>query len=271
MGDAIIDDELAGAEVRVLARGLRVLRVFERRNRWLSNREIAAITLLPRTTVSRLTSKLAATGYLLRSPETAKYQLGYRIADIGGFDISEATLMMVACPLLEEIVESAPVSVIVYKRVGASLCSLGLLGAGATAQERERYDTAVSLDASDAGCALLAMLPQAEQRAILSEAKDIESLRSEIEAAATQIAKKGFAVGVRNSAGGGLSCVSVVMRVHEDGQWFAFELLGHADQISVDRLDYDLGPALVRVKRVFELEFGKLGLVDVDEVSTQPC
>jgi DNA-binding IclR family transcriptional regulator len=251
MGNAIIDDELDAAEVKKLARGLKIL---------LSNREISSLTLLPRTTVSRLTSRLAAAGYLLRSPETARYQLGYRIKDLGTFEMSEADLMFVARPLLEEIVESAPVSVTLYKRSNSHLRCLDVLGAAS--EFSERLDSTVSLGVPGAGHAILAMLPQSEQTDLLRElerlgrGEDVDSVRREIKDAVMQVARKGFYVKVGRGGSGRFSSVSVVLRIPDGDQWFAFELQGHAGGISLDRLDYDLGPALVHVKRKIEAALG---------------
>ena len=52
----------SAGSVRVLARGLTILRVFSPKNDWLSNHEIAAAADLPRPTVSRLTANLAEMG-----------------------------------------------------------------------------------------------------------------------------------------------------------------------------------------------------------------
>jgi DNA-binding IclR family transcriptional regulator len=256
MDNAIIDDDLDG-DAKVLARGLTILRVFEPQNRWLSNREIGSLTSLPRTTVSRLTARLAVAGYLLQSPETAKYQLGDRVRDIGEAEVelSEADVVPAARPLLEEIAEFAPVSATTYKREGALLRCVDFLGAASGQESSEEAGSTLSLDSPGAGRLILAMLPQNEQAVALKkversgQGEAAASLHREIDDAAAQIARKGFCVRVGCGVKGRFNRVGVVMQLPMGAQWFAFELQGPGNLLPPDRFNYELGPALAQVKR----------------------
>ena len=61
--------------VEALARGLDVLRAFGQKGGVLGNQDIAAITGLPKPTISRLTYTLTQLGYLTYSTRLEKYQL----------------------------------------------------------------------------------------------------------------------------------------------------------------------------------------------------
>lgn len=59
-----------------LAKGLDILRCFSPERPSLGNKELVALTGLPKATVSRFTYTLVRLGYLLPEPNSAKYRLG---------------------------------------------------------------------------------------------------------------------------------------------------------------------------------------------------
>jgi DNA-binding IclR family transcriptional regulator len=82
--------------VNALARGLELLSAFTPENRYLSNAELAKHTLLPKSTVSRLTETLVRLGYLRYATRLRRYSLGTSVLALGhsmlsGFEVAAAS------------------------------------------------------------------------------------------------------------------------------------------------------------------------------------
>jgi len=76
-------DESYSKAVRVLSRGLTLIRAFCPRNRPLNNGELSVATGLTRPTVSRITATLTRMGYLDYLPNQARYRLGEAALALG--------------------------------------------------------------------------------------------------------------------------------------------------------------------------------------------
>src|SRR4051812_4180750 len=89
------------SEVRVLARGLAILRAFEPANEWRTNTELSVVTGVPKPTVSRITANLTEGGYLLYSAERAAYRLSTSVLALGFVAASHRNLVVIARPLMK--------------------------------------------------------------------------------------------------------------------------------------------------------------------------
>ena len=93
--------------VTALARGLAILRCFERGPQYLGNTEIAAATGLPKPTVSRLTLTLTSLGFLTHSPAQEKYALGTAVLSLGHAFLKGSNIMTIAHPLMRDLADHA--------------------------------------------------------------------------------------------------------------------------------------------------------------------
>lgn len=69
--------------ITALARGLDILKCFQRGDNGLTNQDFAQRTGLPKPTVSRLTHTLCALDYLVADPRTGTYRLGAGVLRLG--------------------------------------------------------------------------------------------------------------------------------------------------------------------------------------------
>jgi len=113
MVDAIISRQERGRSPRnrSLERGLNILRVFRPGGSLRGNAEIAERTGLPRSTVSRLTQTLVASGFLEHDRRANAYRLGALVLGLAEAWIAGSDVLPVAVPLMKRASEKLKVNV----------------------------------------------------------------------------------------------------------------------------------------------------------------
>lgn len=96
---------------RSLERGLAIIRAFQLDAPSLTNAEIAAITGLARTTVSRLTRSLVDSGFLEYDIASLRYRLGPPFLSFGKLARRGSVVLRLARPLMREIAEALSINV----------------------------------------------------------------------------------------------------------------------------------------------------------------
>ncbi len=96
---------------RSLERGLNILRVFRPGASLRGNAEIAERTGLPRSTVSRLTQTLVASGFLEHDRRANAYRLGALVLGLAEAWIAGSDVLLVAVPLMKRVSERLRVNV----------------------------------------------------------------------------------------------------------------------------------------------------------------
>ncbi|GAB1455558.1 MAG: IclR family transcriptional regulator [Spirochaetia bacterium] len=89
--------------VRSIERALDILDCFEPGRLELSLTDIATRIDLSMSTTSRIVATLEKRAYLSRNPDTQRYSLGTRIAQIGALGLSNLELRKVALPYMREL------------------------------------------------------------------------------------------------------------------------------------------------------------------------
>jgi DNA-binding IclR family transcriptional regulator len=162
----------AGAEieeVRVLARGLTILRVFTPKNEWLSNHEIAAAADLPRPTVSRLAANLAEMGYLETSGNRGQYRLGTSVLALGYAALNHLDIFEVARAHLARFAEAEDALVVLATRDGLWMVCNQVHYSRAMLTLRVNVGSRLALARSAVGGALIGALPEAERADLLEQ------------------------------------------------------------------------------------------------------
>ncbi|MCO7515418.1 IclR family transcriptional regulator [Pseudomonas guariconensis] len=108
----------AGDSLLTVNRGLQVLRAFRNERTPLSNAEIVARTGLPKSTVSRLTSTLLASGFLRHAPGGRQFELGLGSLGIGHAFLETSPLVRLALPFMQDLADELNVSVALAIRNG---------------------------------------------------------------------------------------------------------------------------------------------------------
>ncbi len=250
-------------QVRVLARGLSILRAFTPRNVWLTNREISDITFLPRPTVSRLTTSLTALGYLEYSAALRKYRLGMLVLALGYSTLAAIDVRVLARPLLQRLSDQEEVPIVLASRDGMAMvasevchCQTAIFSLSVNVGSR------LSLPSSATGLALLAAMAPEERHETLREIKSRfkkkwPELQRLIEGAIEQYRHRGFctALGTLES---GVNGVAVALDTPGAPHSFTIGAAGPSVRFPAERLETDLGPKLLAIKRDLEARLADL-------------
>src|SRR5690606_17059313 len=89
--------------VEALARGLQVMRCFGPGVKTLGNLDLAELTGLPKSTVSRIVYTLTALGYLRYHTDTGRYSPGYGVLALGFGLLANLEVRQLARPLMEDL------------------------------------------------------------------------------------------------------------------------------------------------------------------------
>ncbi len=153
-----------------LAKGFRVLEAFSSGHAQMTISDVSRVTGLDSGTVFRNLNTLFDLGYLERDDDSKQFRLSLKVLDLGFHAIGRSDIRDLVLPILRELVsqvgEAASLGVleggdILYlERVRAGVARLGV---------DIRVGTRVPAYCSVVGQALLAFLPQKEQKKILQD------------------------------------------------------------------------------------------------------
>lgn len=244
--------------VRVLARGLTILRVFSPRNDWLSNHEIAAAANLPRPTVSRLAANLAEMGYLETSRNRGQYRLGTAVLALGYSAMMHLDVIEVARPHLARFAEEEDALVVVATRDGLSMVCNEVWFARAMLTLRVNVGSRLSLPRSALGGALIGVLPESERKALLEQIRekhkdDWDQIEGALRDAERQMRDKHFYTSIGRLEQG-VNGIGVVLDLPSAPHKFVLGIAGPSFRFKQKLLDQELGPRLLEVKRQIERE-----------------
>lgn len=155
-----------------LARGLEVLRCFSPERTSLGNKELAALTGLPKATVSRFTYTLLRLGYLRMEPHSTRYRLGSAVLSLSYPLLASMGVRQVARPAMHKFADAIQGSVSLGMRDRLEIVYLE------TARARTVYSTKMAevglshpLVASAIGRAYLCACTPEERERLLNETR----------------------------------------------------------------------------------------------------
>jgi IclR family transcriptional regulator, pca regulon regulatory protein len=196
----VSDSETSKSMVMSLAKGFRVLEVFDAREPEMTLSQIAARAELDPGTTFRLVKTLVMLGYLVAG-DAKKYRLGLKVLDLGFNAFGKMDFHAIARPILRSLVgsvnEAASVAVLdgpemVYlERVQLPLGRLGIT---------QRVGARIPVYCTAVGHAILAYMPMEERLRILN-ARERKKLTpntpvsiAEIESRLQKVRELGYAV-----------------------------------------------------------------------------
>jgi len=251
------------APVRVLARGLSILRAFTPRNEWLSNQEIAAKTALPRPTVSRLTTNLTGLGYLSYSTASRKYRLGTSVLALGFSALANIDIRVLARPLLQRLADQEDVLVVLASRDDmAMVCNEVCHSRKSIFSLRVNVGSRLVLPYSAMGLALLgAMTPEEREEALRQIhrgfKKNWPELQDLIKAAMEQYQRCSFCTTLETLESG-INGIAVAIDTPGASHSFTIGLAGPSFRLPADRLESELGPKLLAIRRDLETRLAEI-------------
>jgi DNA-binding IclR family transcriptional regulator len=232
-------------EVRVLARGLSILRAFTPRNEWLSNQEIAVKTSLPRPTVSR------------------KYRLGASVLALGFGALANMDIRVLARPLLQRLADQEDALVVLASRDAmAMVCNEVCHSSKSIFTLRVNVGSRLVLPYSAMGLALLGAMTSEEREEALRQIsrsfkKNWRELQQLIEAAVEQFRRCGFCTTL-GTLESGINGISVAVDTPGAPHSFTIGLAGPSFRFPSERLESDLGPKLLAIRRDLETRLAEL-------------
>ena len=250
-------------QVRVLARGLSILRAFTPRNEWLSNQDIAAKTSLPRPTVSRLTANLTGLGYLSYSAASRKYRLGTSVLALGFGALANMDIRVLARPLLQRLADQEDALVVLASRDGmAMVCNEVCHSSKSIFTLRVNVGSRLVLPYSAMGLALLGAMTQEERDEALRQVsrdfkKNWRDLHKLLEAAVEQFQRCGFCTTV-GTLESGINGIAVAVDTPGAPHSFTIGLAGPSFRFPAERLESDLGPKLLAMRRDLETRLAEV-------------
>ena len=251
----------AGNTVRVLARGLTLIKAFCPRNLPLTNGELARATGLPRPTISRITATLTRLRYLEYLPEPASYRLGVAALALGFGALSGLDVRLRARARMQRFADSEDLLVVLATRDDmAMVCHEVCRGRGALTI-RVGVGSRLLLPHSAMGRAWIASLPGQAYRALMEEFQarfPQEQLGGVMDEAATQIQSLGFCVTVSSLEPDVNSVATPLGYALAPGQY----VLGcsvPAFRYPPERCRLELGPRLLQLRHDIERDLQPTG------------
>lgn len=203
--------------VEALARGLSILETLSRAQRPLSNGTLAKETGLAPSTVSRLTHTLTVLGYVRLTSTDRTYELTAKNLTLGYPILAGLSLIKRAQPLLKELSDQTGETVALAIRDGLHITFVDVNQGRNMVAVRLAMGGRLPIAVSAAGIALIAALPEKEQRNIGNRVRSYISKRSgnigAFDRSLLEAQEQGVAV-VRNVWRTGIGGVAVAVESH---------------------------------------------------------
>lgn len=182
-----------------LARGLAILRAFQLDEQLLGNVEIAEITGLPKSTVSRLTFTLTQLGYLRYREEFGKYELAAGVVGLAYPYLANMALPAIARPLMVELAEKTRTNIGLGVQEGLSILYLEYALGESNPNRRQRVGFRVPLVRSALGRACIAAMHPEERNRLYEQLREHyphewSDLHEQLDDAVAQVETNGYCI-----------------------------------------------------------------------------
>ena len=244
-----------------LARGLEVLRAFQSQSGSMSNKEISALTNIPKPSITRLTYTLGEMGYLQQNKTDGKYELSAGILSLGYPLLSGLRIRHLAHDYMAELASSAGCTVALASRDRLTMVYVDECCGNSSTTLRLDIGARIEIARSSIGRAWLAGLGEDERQEMYLQlesayAGEWPELKTRIEDAMDQIRERGFCL-VDQEWRKDTRTVSVPL-VSQDGNIvMAINCGGPTFALSVETPENELGPRLRHIGENISLFLGK--------------
>lgn len=181
-----------------LARGLAILRAYQVDLRLLGNLEIAEITGLPKSTVSRLTFTLTQLGYLHYRPELGKYELAAGVVGLAYPYLANQVVPPIARPLMVDLALKTRCNVGLGVLEGLSVLYLEYALGEPHPNRLQRAGFRIPAVRTATGRACIAGLRREERERLFAQVREMypkePGLLRELEDAVSQVELKGYCI-----------------------------------------------------------------------------
>lgn len=242
-------DKLDRKFVTALARGLDILKVFQAHPGPMGNKEIAAITSMPKATVTRLTYTLMELGYLRQNK--GKYELSPAILTLGYPLLSNSRLRHVAHDHMQELARIGSCSVALAAPDKLSMVYLDECCGNSSTSLRIDIGARIEMARSAIGRAYLAGLSEEHRQVLYAEmrehyADEWPALLERVEDARRQVETQGFCI-VDREWRKDTRTVAVPLVSPDNDTVMAMNCGASTFSMSREILEQDYGPRLVHM------------------------
>lgn len=183
--------------ISALARGLAILRCFELDQKLLGNVEIAEMTKLPKSTISRLTFTLTQLGYLRYRHEFGKYELAAGVVGLAYPYLANMNVPALARPLMVELAQKTKTNIGFGVQENNSALYLEYALGEPSPNRRQRVGFRVPLVRTAMGRACIAAMNFEERARLYSEFKSYygtkwKDIHQELDSAIEQVEANGY-------------------------------------------------------------------------------
>lgn len=253
---AVVDRQFVVA----LSRGLSLLACFRDNRPLLTNGELAALSGLPCSSVSRLTHTLIKLGYLEYDSGHAAYRLGTKVLSLGYAMLGGMDLQPLIHPYMQELAERANSLVALATCEDWSMMCVTVVRSRDTQTLPLEVGAHVALDTSAMGRAYIASCSAAEQKKILehlagNRKRDPALLRKNIVNAINGYRSRGYCTSIDDWRDG-VNGVAVPLYLKNFGRRMVLTCGGTAKQMTRRHIDEHVAPFLIKtasdIEQVFE-------------------
>ena len=246
--------------VSALKRGIAVLKCFAHGSRSLSNGEIAALTRVPKPTVTRLAATLVSLGLMRQDPETEKYSLGAGVLSLAQSFLSGLDVRAYARPHMHRLAEALGGSVFLAIRDGLEMVLIETCRARSSVLTvRLEVGSRLPIAASALGRAYLSSLDAADRAQLIeqlqrSSTADWLRLGAGLEQALRDAAAQGYCASI-GELRTEVNSIAVPLSL-PGGERVAINCGGPAFAFPETRLREEVAPRLLAAARAIAAETG---------------
>ena len=246
--------------VTSLARGLEILQAFRPGEGPVGNNELAKRTMLPRSTVSRLTSTLMQLGYLTYRKSLGKYEPSPAVLSLGYTFLANNKLRLLSRPLMRDFARQVGLGVAMATRVRLNMVYVETARGGDESTLRLETGSYLPIATTAVGRAFLCKLAESERALLLDHVRkkhleDWPEIKKGFESAQKDFADFGYclSMGEWQSV---FHAVGTATRDNSSGDVAAYNCGGSSYLVTEARLREDVGPRLVGLARSIEVICG---------------
>lgn len=228
-------------QVRALERALAILDAFSLAEPALSLTDLAARVNLAKSTATRLLAVLEERGYLERSPDTERYQIGVRAFELGSIYIQTTSIEAEAQPVLRQLARECQQTANLGILNGLAVVHIAVVPPDRPIRFYTTVGQRESAHCTGLGKALLAALDTERLAELVAEyglprrtARTITTLE-ELRAAVARVREQGFALDNEESFDG-LKCVAASIRDDKNRTVAAVSISGPAGEFNSETL-----------------------------------
>jgi DNA-binding IclR family transcriptional regulator len=247
--------------VTALARGLEVLRCFSRGGSMLGPTDVAQMSGLPKSTVTRLIHTLTTLDYLSYLPDSGKYRLGPAMLTLNTTPREQIDVREIARPLMQELAASTGAQVALVTRDQLSVLYLETFRGQSLVTLNLNVGSRIPLAVTAGGRAYLAGLPAPERANLLERLRSLDehawlTLEPKIQASLNEYAETGCCSSlgdwVRQIHG-----LAVPLSLGPGVPLMAVSIAGVADLYPADKMMNEIRPKLLALARAIEAQAGR--------------